>query len=85
VDSGAYRLRITITLPVLMDSFDAALRECPGEALGFPLGCCLVVCHESVQAYSDLSWLGLIGLGNLYFKYSVPISRSDAIVFHGLR
>src|SRR5688572_16445012 len=55
------------------------------EALGFPLGWCLSVCDESVQAYSDLSWLGLIGFGNLYFKYSVPIGRSDAIVFHGLR
>ena len=33
-----------------------------------PLGCCLTVCDESVQAYRDLSWLGLIGLGNLYFK-----------------
>jgi hypothetical protein len=42
-------------------------------------------CDESVHAYSDLSWLGLIGFGNLYFKYSVPIGCFDAIVFHGLR
>jgi hypothetical protein len=56
-----------------------------GEALGFPLGCCLALCDESVQAYSDLSWLGLIGFGNFYFKYSVPIGCFDVIVFHGLR
>src|SRR6266498_5399500 len=69
-----------------MESFDAALRATKGgKRLAFPLGFCLTVCDESVQAYSDLSWLGLIGFGNLYFKYSVPISRSDAIVFHGLR
>src|SRR6266705_4885606 len=56
-----------------------------GKRLASPLGCCLAVCDESVQAYSDLSWLGLVGFGNLYFKYSVPIGRFDAIVFHGLR
>jgi hypothetical protein len=56
-----------------------------GEALGFPLGCYLAVCDESVQAYRNLSWLCLVGFGNLYFKYSVPIGRFDLIVFHGLR
>src|SRR5437899_9842688 len=56
-----------------------------GKRLASPLGCCLAVCDESVQAYSDLSCLGLVGFGNLYFKYSVPIGRFDAIVFHGLR
>src|SRR4029077_6320183 len=56
-----------------------------GKRLASPLGFCLTVCDESVHAYSDLSWLCLIGFGNLYFKYSVPIGRFDAIVFHGLR
>ena len=64
---------------------DAALREWPEGSAWLPSGCCLALCDQSVQAYSDLSWLGLIGFGNLYFKYSVPIGRSDAIVFHGLR
>src|SRR5262249_23111279 len=59
-------------------------RKTKGEALGFPPGLPLDGL-QSVQAYGDPSWLGLIGFGNLYFKYSVPISRFDAIVFHGLR
>jgi hypothetical protein len=65
--------------------FGGVTENVKGEALGFPLGCCLALCDESVQAYSDLSWLGLIGFGNFYFKYSVPIGCFDVIVFHGLR
>jgi hypothetical protein len=60
--------------------------ECKrGSAWLPPLGCCLALCDESVQAYSDLSWLGLIGFGNFYFKYSFAIGCFDVIVFHGLR
>jgi hypothetical protein len=66
-------------------AFGGVTENVKGEALGFPLGCCLALCDESVQAYSDLSWLGLIGFGNFYFKYSVPIGCFDVIVFHGLR
>src|SRR5882672_5202739 len=50
-----------------------------------PLGCCLTACDELVQAYSDLSWLGLFGLGNLYLKYAIAIGRFDAILLHRLR
>jgi hypothetical protein len=37
------RLRITITLPVLIESFDAVYEDGQREALGFPLVCCLTV------------------------------------------
>jgi hypothetical protein len=75
------------------DEYVSGVRSCiwrryqnvKGEALGFPSGCCLALCDDSVQAYSDLSWLDLIGFGNLYFKYSVAIGCFDVIVFHGLR
>src|SRR4030095_665702 len=56
-----------------------------GKRLASPLGCCLPVCDESVQAYSDLSWLGLIGFGDFYFKYSVAIGCFCVIVFYGFR
>ena len=66
--------------------FGGVTENVKGEArLASPLGCCLALCDESVQAYSDLSWLGLIGFGNFYFKYSFPIGCFDVIVFHGLR
>src|SRR6266542_5403248 len=66
-------------------AFGRRYENIQGGALGCPPGLQFDGCDESVQAYCDLSWLGLIGFGNLYLKYSVPIGRFDAIVFHGLR